>query len=93
MYVYYLIKYLMYTSSRNDLITLCKLYRKYTLGTYTTNCSKMKMNGKKTEPVPIQLPKASTNFPNLKTRNDFFFYNWTSKIIPFIHLGKQMDWT
>ena len=47
----------------------------------------------KTEPVPIPLPRASRNFPDVKTRNNFFFYNWTSEIIPFIHFGKQMDRT
>ena len=47
----------------------------------------------KTKPVPIPLPRASRNFPNVKTRNGFFFYNWTSEIIPFIGFGKQMDRT
>ena len=47
----------------------------------------------KTEPVPIPLPGASRNVPNVKTRNNFFFYNCTSEIIPFIHFGKQMDGT
>ena len=47
----------------------------------------------KTEPVPIPLPGAFRNVPNVKTRKNFFFYNWTSEIIPFIHLGKQMDRT
>ena len=46
-----------------------------------------------TKPVPIPLPKASRNFPNVKTRNGKNFYNWTSEIIPFINLGKQMDGT
>ena len=45
------------------------------------------------EPVPIPLPRASRNFPDVKTRNDFFFHNWTSEIIPFIHFGMQMDGT
>ena len=27
----------------------------------------------KIEPVPFPLPRASRNFPNVKTRNDFFF--------------------
>ena len=47
----------------------------------------------KTEQVPIPLPSASRNFPDVKTRNDFFFHNWTSEIIPFIRFGKQMDGT
>ena len=47
----------------------------------------------KTKPVPIQLPRSSRNFPNVKTRNNFFFHNWTSKIIPFIRFGMQMDRT
>ena len=47
----------------------------------------------KIEPVPISLPKASRNFPDVKTRNDFFFHNWTSEIIPFIRFGMQMDGT
>ena len=47
----------------------------------------------KIEPVPIPLPRASWNFPDVKTRNIFFFHNWTSKIIPFIHFGMQMDGT
>ena len=47
----------------------------------------------KIEPVPIPLPRASRNFPDVKTRNGFFFHNWTSEIIPFIHFGMQMDGT
>jgi hypothetical protein len=47
----------------------------------------------KIEPVPIPLPRASRNFPDVKTRNDFFFHNWTSEIIPFIRFGIQMDRT
>ena len=47
----------------------------------------------KTKPVPIPLHRASRNFPDVKTRNDFFFYNWTLEIIPFICFGKQMDRT
>ena len=47
----------------------------------------------KTKQVPIPLPRASGNFPDVKTRNDFFFHNWTSEIIPFIRFGKQMDRT
>ena len=27
----------------------------------------------KIEPVPIPLPRVSRNFPDVKTRNDFFF--------------------
>ena len=47
----------------------------------------------KIEPVPIPLPRNSRNFPDVKTRNVFFFHNWTSEIIPFIHFGMQMDRT
>jgi hypothetical protein len=47
----------------------------------------------KTKLVKIPLPRASRNFPDVKTRNDFFFYNWTSEIIPFSRFGKQMDRT
>ena len=47
----------------------------------------------KIEPVPIPLPRASRNFPDVKTRNDFFFHNWTSEIIPLIRFGMQMDGT
>ena len=47
----------------------------------------------KIEPVPIPLPRASRNFPDVQTRNDFFFHNWTSEIIPFIRFGMQMDGT
>jgi hypothetical protein len=47
----------------------------------------------KIEPVPIPLPRASRNFPDVKTRNKKKFYNWTSEIIPFIRFGKQMDRT
>jgi hypothetical protein len=28
----------------------------------------------KIEPVPNPLPRASRNFPDVKTRNDFFFF-------------------
>ena len=31
--------------------------------------------------------KASRNFPDVKTRNEIFFHNWTSEIISFIHFG------
>ena len=47
----------------------------------------------KIEPVPIPLPRAFRNCPDVKTRNEFFFHNWTSEIIPFIHFGMQMDRT
>ena len=47
----------------------------------------------KIEPVPIPLPRTSRNFPDVKTRNEKKFYNWTSEIIPFIRFGKQMDRT
>ena len=47
----------------------------------------------KIEPVPIPLPRASRNFPDVKTRNEIFFHNWTSEIIPFIRFGMQMDRT
>ena len=47
----------------------------------------------KIEPVPIPLPRASRNCPDIKTRNNFFFHNWTSEIIPFIRFGMQMDRT
>ena len=47
----------------------------------------------KIEPVPILLTRTSRNFSDVKTRNNFFFYNWTSEIIPVIHFGKQMDRT
>jgi len=47
----------------------------------------------KIEPVPIPLPRASRNFLDVKTRNDFFFHNWTSEIIPFIRFRMQMDGT
>ena len=49
-----------------------------------THCPKMKMNGK----VPISLSRTPRNFPNAKTRNDFFFDNWI-----FIWYLIQMDRT
>ena len=45
----------------------------------------------KIEPVPIPLPRASRNFPDVKTRNEIFFHNWTSEIIPFIYFGMQIE--
>ena len=45
----------------------------------------------KIEPVPIPLFRATRNFLDVKTKNDFFFHNWTSEIIPFIRFGMQMD--
>ena len=47
----------------------------------------------KTEPALIPLINASRTFPDVKTRNEIIFYNWTSEIIPFICLGEQMDRT
>ena len=47
----------------------------------------------KIEPVPIPLPRASRNFPNVKTRNEKKIHNGTSDIIPFIRFGMQMDGT
>ena len=47
----------------------------------------------KIEPVPILLPRDSRHFPDVKTRNENFFHNWTSEIIPFIRFGMQMDGT
>ena len=51
------------------------------------------MNGKKLNKFQFQipLPRASRNFPDVKTRNEKNFHNWTSEIIPIIHFGKQMD--
>ena len=47
----------------------------------------------KIEPAQIPLPRASRSFPDVKTRNDFVFHNWTSEIIPLIRFGMQMDGT
>ena len=47
----------------------------------------------KIEPVPIPLPRASRNFPDVKTRNENFFHNWTSEITPFSRFGMQIDRT
>ena len=47
----------------------------------------------KIEKVPIPLPRASRNFPDVKTRNEKKIYNSTLEIIPFIRFGKQMDRT
>ena len=47
----------------------------------------------KIEPGPIPLPRASRNFPDVKTRNEKKNHNWTSEINPFIHFGMQMDRT
>ena len=46
----------------------------------------------KNQPVPIQLPMASRNFHDVKTRK-ISFYEWTPEIFSFIHLVKQMDRT
>ena len=35
---------------------------------------------KKTKQVQIPLPRASRNFPDVKTSNEIFFHNWTSEI-------------
>ena len=48
---------------QNLLLRLCQ----------ASHCSKMKMNGKKTKPVPIPLSRISRNFPDVNTRNKFFF--------------------
>ena len=47
----------------------------------------------KIEPVPILLPRASRNFPDVKTRNEKYFHNLTLEIISFIRFGMQMDGT
>ena len=47
----------------------------------------------KTEPVPILLPRAYRNFPDVKTRNEKKFDNWTLEIIPFIRYPIQIDRT
>ena len=62
----------------------------YHTGTFYT-LFKNENERKKTKPVPIPLPRPSRNFPDVKTRNKFFFHNWTSEIIPFIRFGEQMD--
>ena len=51
------------------------------------------MKRQKIEPVPIPLPRASRNFPDVKQKTIFFFHNWTSEIIPYIRFGMQMDGT
>ena len=60
---------------------------------YSATLSESENERQKIEPVPIPLPRASRNFPDVKTRNEIFFHNWTSKIIPFIRFGMQMDRT
>ena len=45
------------------------------------------------EPISIPLPRTSRNFPDVKTRNEKKFHNWTSEIIPFIRFGMKMDGT
>ena len=57
---------------------------------YTRDCFLIAMLILWSPQFPILLPRASRNFPNVKTRNKTFFYNWTFKIIPFIRFGKQM---
>ena len=45
-----------------------------TTGTYLLNTLFESENGRqKIEPVPIPRPRASRNFPNVKTRNETFF--------------------
>ena len=63
--------------------------------TKTTPCTLFESENErqKIEPVPIPLPRASRNFPDVKTKNEKKIYNWTSEIIPFIRFGKQMDRT
>ena len=55
---------------------------------YTRDCFLIAMLILWSPQFPILLPRASRNFPNVKTRNETFFYNWTSEIIPFICLSK-----
>ena len=38
----------------------------------------------KTEQIPISFPRAFRNFPDIKSRNNCFSYNWTLETIPFI---------
>ena len=45
----------------------------------------------KTKPVPILLPRAFRNFPDVKTRNKKQNYNWTLEIIPFIWEADGQD--
>ena len=71
---------------------------KTTFGTWIvfmrlTTLFESKNERQKIEPVPIPLTRASRNFPDVKTRNEIFFHNWTSEIIPFIRFGMQMDGT
>ena len=63
------------------------------LQTYRNTLFESENERQKIEPVPNPLPRASRNFSDVKTRNIFFFHNWTLEIIPFICFGMQMDRT
>ena len=70
--------------STRNLYLMLKLFLNYSpdknSAHYFTHCSKVKMNGKKTEKVPILLPRMARNFPGVKTRSNFF-YDWTSSVL------------
>ena len=57
-----------------------------------THCSKVKMNGKKLSKFQFHFPGllGTSQMSKQETKK---IYNWTSEIIPFIHMGKQMDGT
>ena len=58
-----------------------------------SHCPKIKMNGNKTSKIQFHFSGllGTGILPMLKQETKKKIYNWTSKIIPFICFGKQMD--
>ena len=76
-----------------NIVTKYRVLKKANLCSSQCTLFESENEWQKTKQVPIPLPRASRNFPDIKTRKTIFFYNWTSEIILFIHFGKQIDWT
>ena len=65
-----------------NIVTKYRVLKKANLCSSQCTLFESENEWQKTKQVPIPLPRASKNFPDVKTR--FFFYNWTFEIIPCI---------
>ena len=57
-----------------------------------THCLKIKINGKKLSRFKFYFP-GLLGTSTLSKLKKLKIYNWTSELIPFSHMGNQMEWS
>ena len=73
--------------ARNELKYIVYYFHSFT---YSTHCSKMKMNGKKLNKCQFHFSGLLGTSPMSKQETKII-YNWTSEIIPYIRLREQLS--